>query len=724
MHEDVIRYLRRVPPFRFMPRAALRALAFRAQVAFLPEGELADCAPQADRSAAAMLHVVVKGVVAACVPGVVPPREVLGPGDVFGWTGNGAACPAVYRVASDALCYLLPEDAVRNALEGRPDLREMLEPGFGPALFEHAATALARQAAVGLHMERPWQVATAAEAMPSGFASAPVSIGLGDAARRMTERQRSAIVLLDEAGRAAGILTDRDFRARVVACGTDHASPASAFMSSPVQCVQAGDACLDVMLLMAGRSIHHVVVLEGEEPVGVLSLHDLMVLRGVSPSALAGRIGAAGTLTELVEAAPRVDALAASLLGEGARPATLRTTLPELHDRMTARLFHLGIAALGPPPCRWCFLVFGPAARRESVLRHRQWNGLVHDGGGENTGGANGPNHSAVHSTDHSGAGATSPVAAYFDTLARFVRDGLRALGFAPCPQGRMAATPGWTLSLDGWRNRLQGLALDEAAGPPGNECGGYGAPDAMPLSVRRGMFDVRPVCGDLQLGTRVVAAADEALALAARSGVSWLLPGEANGGAVSPACLREELTAVARWLTAGSGGRSPGTADRLALCGGLSAAADWARALADARRFGEYLLLREAHAVLGPADDAAQEEVCGPSACAPSHAGPCGGPATIASGMPNPPYAPDAPDAPDEFVTLVLRRGHAALRRLRGMAVQWPGVPPAASCVDAPAAITDTPPRTPTDIPPHASTDSPPHTSGANGTAHRGGRT
>ena len=674
MHEDVIRFLKGVPPFLFLPRANLRALAFRAQVAFYPAGEELECA---DEDGAPLLHVVVKGSIAVDA-GAPEGAEHLGPGAVFGWTagqsdpggrngradqsgqsgqtgqngqtgqtgrggraGAEAAQPIpTARAATDALCYLLPVQAVSDALDGRSDLRQLLAPGFGLALLELGAASLARRGALAWQGGRPWQAVTAGEAMPAGFATAPGHVSLQEAARLMTERHRSAIVLLNDAGRAAGILTDRDFRSRVVAGGADHDLPASALMSAPVLCVQAGTPCLDVMLLMAGRNIHHVVVVDGEEPVGVLSSHDLMVLRGVSPTALAERIGAAGTLTELVEAAPRADALAAVLLGEGARPHTLAATLPDLHDRMAARLFELGMAVLGPPPRPWCFLAFGTAARREAWFRHRQWNGLVLGDGPDGTRSV----------ADHA--------AAYFATLARFVRDGLRAMGSAPCPQGRMAATPGWTLPVSGWRDRYRQLA--------GQELGAGSRQDApsMPLPVRWGMFDVRPVCGDLELGLRVAAEADAALVDAVRAGARWPLAAGGTDQADGADAPLGALARVARALTAGQGVQPPETLARLAALAELAGAGS--PALSDARRACEYLLLRAAHEELASrgAGDGGDDT----AGAAGDMGDACGSGGGTAWGV-------NMPGGADSLDALALRRARETVRTLWGTVGMTPVV-------------------------------------------------
>lgn len=690
MHEDVIRFLRGVPPFQFLPRARLRTLAFGAQVVFLPAGEALE---NATDDGVPVLLVVVKGTIAVVgapsgPDGVVPDRgvpdgEALGPGAVFGWPFGraGTACDIVPQAyaATDALCYLLPVQAVSDALDGRPDLRELREllaPGFGPVLLELGAAAMARRGALSWQGGRPWQSVTAGEAMPAGFAAASLDISLHEAARLMTGRQRSAIVLLDGDGRAAGILTDRDFRSRVVAGGADLDLPASALMSAPVLSVQAGTPCLDVMLLMAGRNIHHVVVVENDEPVGVLSSHDLMVLRGVSPTALAERIGAAGTLTELVEAAPRADALAAVLLGEGARAATLAATLPDLHDRMTGRLFDLGIAVLGVPPRPWCFVAFGAAARREAWFRHRQWNGLV-------VGDAPGTPADGDRASPSCGADMDDGVVAYFGTLARFVRDGLRALGFAPCPQGRMAASPGWTLTVAGWEDRFRQLAGAEHGGASTR-----GEAD-MPLRVRLGMFDVRPVCGDAALGLRVAAVANAVLADALRAEARWPMATEQAGqtGLAGWAGLagregqagqegrgdgpRVELTAMARVLTAGYGVQPPATLARLdALAVARAARHETstekdADTLHDARRACEYLLLRAAHAEFarngmgdGREGDDGDDDGAGDADALTAGAG---GHAATAEG-------PRGPNDVTGLDALAMRRASEALRGVAGL--------------------------------------------------------
>ncbi|MBG3877545.1 CBS domain-containing protein [Desulfovibrio oxamicus] len=717
MHEDVIRFLRGVPPFQFLPRARLRTLAFGTQVAFVPAGEALESATE---DGMPVLHVVVKGAIAvgsasAGRNGTTQDGETLGPGAVFGWPfGRAGTVPVAgqaeigYRLAAwaatDTLCYLLPVRTVADALDDRPDLRELLAPGFGPALLDMGVSVLARRSGLTWQGGRPWQGVTAGEAMPAGFAAAPVHVSLHEAARLMTARQRSAIVLLDDDGRAAGILTDRDFRSRVVAGGADHALHASALMSAPVLCVQAGTPCLDVMLLMAGRNIHHVVVVEGDEPVGVLSSHDLMVLRGVSPTALAERIGAAGTLTELVETAPRTDALAVVLLAEGARAATLSATLPDLHDRMIARLFELGMAALGAPPRPWCFVVFGPAARREAWFRHRQWNGLV-VGDAPDTHGVDG------RDADSGGTGMDDRVAAYFGTLARFVRDGLRALGFAPCPQGRMAATPGWTLTVAGWRDRFLRLA--------GGECGGThtGGGADMPLHARLGMFDVRPVCGDGALGLRMAAVADAELADAVQAGARWpLAAGQAGragqtgrarqigqtrqagqaGQAGRGGTPRAELLARVHVMAAGHGVQPPATLARLdALADELAARVGateevHAGVLHDARRACEYLLLRAAHAVLvrhgmgdgtgeGDAGENDDDESNADADDAVSMAGDFAALSPVAEG----------PGAPAGLDALAQRRARETLHALDGLAEHCKAVRPprredGAGCVPA----------------------------------------
>ena len=97
-----------------------------------------------------------------------------------------------------------------------------------------------------------------------------------DAVRAMRDQEVGA-VLVTEAGRVAGIFTERDLMLRVVAAELD---PGTARLGDHMsrEMVSAGPerALTDIAREMQTRHIRHLPVLRGGEVVGMLSLRDVL----------------------------------------------------------------------------------------------------------------------------------------------------------------------------------------------------------------------------------------------------------------------------------------------------------------------------------------------------------------------------------------------------------------------------------------------------------------
>jgi CBS domain-containing protein len=86
-------------------------------------------------------------------------------------------------------------------------------------------------------------------------------------------------VLVMEAGRLVGILTERDYARKVVLQGRASAStPVSAIMTSPVHTVGPGQRARECMQLMNEHRFRHLPVVEDDVVLGVVSIGDLLKL--------------------------------------------------------------------------------------------------------------------------------------------------------------------------------------------------------------------------------------------------------------------------------------------------------------------------------------------------------------------------------------------------------------------------------------------------------------
>jgi CBS domain-containing protein len=105
-----------------------------------------------------------------------------------------------------------------------------------------------------------------------------VATSIAQTARIMSERQIGAVPVVD-GDRVAGIFTERDVLARVVAAGVDAAkTPVSSVMSTSLVVADIGephDAC---MRRMQQARVRHLLVLRDGRLAGILSMRDLLAL--------------------------------------------------------------------------------------------------------------------------------------------------------------------------------------------------------------------------------------------------------------------------------------------------------------------------------------------------------------------------------------------------------------------------------------------------------------
>lgn len=84
-------------------------------------------------------------------------------------------------------------------------------------------------------------------------------------------------LVMDAAGKLVGIFTERDFVNRVVAAGTDASRPVEAFMTRGLKTIRHSSSVQAAVELMAsGRYRHLPVVGDNGEPLGVLSVKDVV----------------------------------------------------------------------------------------------------------------------------------------------------------------------------------------------------------------------------------------------------------------------------------------------------------------------------------------------------------------------------------------------------------------------------------------------------------------
>jgi CBS domain-containing protein len=119
----------------------------------------------------------------------------------------------------------------------------------------------------------------------------------GESVRAVTQRMAQAdvgtVVVLGEAKRPVGILTDRDVALRCVAQGRDpDSTEAGAVMTSPATCIAESTPIEAALTRMADARVRRLVVVdEKERLVGILALDDVLELLAEEATTIGRLIG-------------------------------------------------------------------------------------------------------------------------------------------------------------------------------------------------------------------------------------------------------------------------------------------------------------------------------------------------------------------------------------------------------------------------------------------------
>lgn len=263
---------------------------------------------------------------------------------------------------------------------------------------------------------------------------------LTTAAATMQQRNISSLVVCD-AGRLVGILTDRDLRNKVVAPGLDPGTLTVAeIMNSPVLTIAEDDYLFEALHRISRQRIHRLVVTNSAgELAGIITDSDILRVQTRSPQQLMREIEEAVTLEELKGLHQRVQGLVRHLLGTGVHIRDMVRLIAHLNDRIVIRLIDLLRAE------RWAgltekfaFVVLGSEGRSEQTLTTDQDNALV-------------------YADD-----LTAEEVRQLEEFSTVLIDSLIAIGVPSCPGGIMAKNAPWRRSLQQWRT-----VLDQWFGTP-----------------------------------------------------------------------------------------------------------------------------------------------------------------------------------------------------------------------------------------------------------------
>ncbi len=428
--DEFVEFARSLPPFNLLDEEALRDLGSKvSQVTYARGTSILT----QDGPASEHLMLVRRGgvrVVVRAADGdemIVDHRQA---GGIFGYLSLLSADRSRAEVITEdeTTVYLIRREQVLDLMARNPAfseyfLKSLLSKYIDRTFRELPSKGLTYGSGDQLLFTTPVQEVTTKDPP-----RAPASITAVDAARLMTSRNASSLVLTGPDDEPVGILTDKDLRQKVLAEGYSQDDPVDRIMTRRLITIDAGAACLEAMLKMLRHNIHHLIVTRDGRLDGVVTNHDIMILQGASPLSLARDIERQRTIEGIVPVARKVRGIVALLLKSGAPAGVITRIVTEINDRLVRRILILGEQRFGPPPLPYCWIAFGSEGRKEQTISTDQDNAIVF--------GDTGDRELAGKARD------------YFGGFASWANDTLAQCGFPPCSGNYMASNEHWRQPL------------------------------------------------------------------------------------------------------------------------------------------------------------------------------------------------------------------------------------------------------------------------------------
>lgn len=435
--EEVIDFLRKVPPFQFLDEETLRSITKDVSMELYPKGTtiLYYGGPMGK-----YLNVIKKGAVKISL-GFTKKEDVTidyrSDGDLIGYLALFGAKKSRANVVAieDTICYQLRIDAITELIKNNPQIREFFQESFLNIFLDKAYDEIYRKTipySVGGNI---FYTTPVGELATKNVITGAQDITIQEAANIMSRNRISSLVLVDSNGMPAGIVTDRDLREKVVAKGRNVLDPIKNIMSPPLIRADAKELGFEVFLKMLKHNVHHILIINDGALSGIMTNHDFMIMQGTSPITLVKDIENQQGIEGLMPLSRGVDNIVGLFLNEGVKASNIGRVISEINDRILRKILEIAEQKFGAPPVPYCWIVYGSEGRKEQTFRTDQDNAIIY--------------------ADPTSNKDEEAIKAYFGEFTLFVRDSLQRCGFPLCPADYMASNPKWCQPLDVWKKRF-----------------------------------------------------------------------------------------------------------------------------------------------------------------------------------------------------------------------------------------------------------------------------
>jgi len=341
------------------------------------------------------------------------------------------------RAAEDLTCLLVPREKIEEIIVSHPAFSSYFTTLLADRLHRLYEESLAQQSYEAYStVESPLLRKRISELMTRFPVTCQAHDSVTEVASLLAKSRISSVVVIN-GGHPVGLITEKDLVRKVLTRSSwqvEHLT-ADLIMDEKLVKLKPDDFYHQALLAVVKHQVKHILVLDGENLVGILSLGDLIKTRSTGSLWVTDKLESAKNLDELAKNGKEVDNLLNALVAERASVPELFEIVSAMHDRLTCRIIELCQQDMigegyGPPPVEFCWFNMGSAGRKEQTLRTDQDNGIIY-------------------------ADCDPDTAKYFTVLGNRVVEELVRAGFEWCKGGTMASNPLWCRSLSQWKEAV-----------------------------------------------------------------------------------------------------------------------------------------------------------------------------------------------------------------------------------------------------------------------------
>jgi CBS domain-containing protein len=345
---------------------------------------------------------------------------------------------SVYRAGGDLFCYELPAADFHILLVMSAPFRDFCTRRIAN-LLEHSKQVIQAQ-----YSQSSSEQQSLASPLSAIVRRKPVTCSPDTTVRQvlatMSEQRIGSMVAVNAAGGPLGIMTLHDVLDRIAIPQIDLDQPVIGIMSDKLSTLPPQALAHEAALTMAKHGFRHVLVVENEKLVGLVSEKDLFALQRVGLRQIGTAIRNAESVPVLGQAATDIRRMAHNMMAQGVAPEQLTQFISTFNDLLTARAVELEFKAAGlfgtPLHEGVCWMALGSEGRFEQTLNTDQDNAIIFD---------TPPDMDAEQAR------------ALLLPVARRINEALAECGFPLCKGEIMASNPKWCLSLEEWKRTFNG---------------------------------------------------------------------------------------------------------------------------------------------------------------------------------------------------------------------------------------------------------------------------